>query len=82
MLEQAIGRVGWYLNRLRCMTAVEIPYRVARALTARAERWGLYGGEAITVHMDGGDARVEFGPGDQVTLVGPATFVATIEVEI
>jgi diaminopimelate epimerase len=52
----------------------------AAAFAARA--WGLYGGEAITVHMDGGDARVEFGPGNEVTLVGPATFVATIEIEI
>ena len=52
----------------------------AAAFAARAG--GLYGGEAITVHMDGGDARVEFGPGDEVTLVGPATFVATIEIEI
>ena len=52
----------------------------AAAFAARA--WGLYGGEAITVHMDGGDARVEFGPGDQVTLVGPATLVATIEIKI
>ena len=51
-----------------------------------ADRWGLAqpsGGE-ITVHMDGGDARVrldEPAPG-RVTLIGPATFVGSIEVEL
>ncbi|HEY8092813.1 MAG TPA: diaminopimelate epimerase [Acidimicrobiales bacterium] len=51
-----------------------------------AHAWGLArpsGGE-ITVHMDGGDARVrldEPAPG-RVTLIGPAMFVGTIEVEL
>jgi diaminopimelate epimerase len=51
-----------------------------------AARWGLVpaGAEEITVHMDGGDAKVVLdapGPG-RVTLVGPATFVATVVCEI
>jgi diaminopimelate epimerase len=43
-------------------------------------QWGLVpaGTREITVHMDGGDARVRVG--DEVILVGPATFIATIEV--
>ena len=51
-----------------------------------AAAWGLArpaDGE-ITVHMDGGDARVRLdqpAPG-RVTLVGPATFVGTIVVEL
>jgi diaminopimelate epimerase len=50
-----------------------------------ATRWGLVDRDAgeITVHMDGGDARVRLaarGPG-QVTLVGPSTYVATILLE-
>jgi diaminopimelate epimerase len=51
-----------------------------------AEAWGLArpsNGE-ITVHMDGGDARVRLddpAPG-RVTLIGPATFVGSIEVEL
>jgi hypothetical protein len=32
-------RVRWYVNRLRCMTPAEIPFRVARTLKAHAERW-------------------------------------------
>jgi diaminopimelate epimerase len=39
--------------------------------------------DEITVHMDGGDAKVRVGqpsPG-RVTLAGPATFIATIEAE-
>ena len=51
-----------------------------------AASWGLVPGRSdeITVHMDGGDARVRLdqpGPG-RVTLIGPVTFVATIEVEL
>ena len=51
-----------------------------------AATWGLVepaSGE-ITVHMDGGDARVRLddpAPG-RVTLIGPATFVGTVEVEL
>lgn len=49
-----------------------------------AVRWGLVPASAheITVHMDGGDARVRLGdpPHGNVTLVGPARFVATVEI--
>jgi diaminopimelate epimerase len=45
-----------------------------------AGHWGLVapGTTEITVHMDGGDAKVRLGI--EVTLVGPATHIATIEV--
>lgn len=47
-----------------------------------AVRWGLVpaGVGEITVHMDGGDARVRLDqpPGGHVTLIGPSTFVAAI----
>ncbi len=33
--------LAWKLNRLRCMTPAEIGYRVVKAATMRAERWGL-----------------------------------------
>jgi diaminopimelate epimerase len=51
-----------------------------------AVHWGLVPASAteIVVHMDGGSARVavnEPGPG-RVTLTGPATYVARIEVDI
>jgi diaminopimelate epimerase len=51
-----------------------------------AAGWGLVEPAAgeITVHMDGGDARVRLddpAPG-RVTLIGPATFVGTVEVEL
>jgi len=36
-----MGRVQWYVNRLRCMTPAEIRHRGLRALTMRVERWGL-----------------------------------------
>jgi diaminopimelate epimerase len=49
-----------------------------------AARWGMVTGDGeITVHMDGGDAKVRLdqpGPG-RVTLIGPATFVGTVQVE-
>jgi diaminopimelate epimerase len=50
----------------------------ATAAAYAAHRWGLARGKEIVVHMDGGDAivRVE----GELTLTGPATFVATIEV--
>jgi Heparinase II/III-like protein/Heparinase II/III N-terminus len=35
------ARLGWYLNRLRCMTPAEIPHRLLRAVSARAEARGL-----------------------------------------
>ena len=37
----ATQRLRWRINRLRCMTPVEIQHRALRAVTARAERWGL-----------------------------------------
>ena len=49
-----------------------------------AVRWGIVAGDGeITVHMDGGDAKVRLDqpqPG-RVTLIGPATFVGTVQVE-
>jgi diaminopimelate epimerase len=49
-----------------------------------AARWGMVTGDGeITVHMDGGDAKVRLDqpqPG-RVTLIGPATFVGTVQVE-
>ena len=47
-----------------------------------AARWGLVDCEELVVHMDGGSARVSLHrpePGC-VTLTGPATYVATIEI--
>ena len=35
--------LAWRVNRLRCMSAAEIAYRVKRALAAQAERRGLAG---------------------------------------
>jgi diaminopimelate epimerase len=56
----------------------------AAAAAWAAARWGLVDGhvEELLVHMDGGSARVALhrpGPG-RVTLTGPATFVASIEI--
>ena len=50
----------------------------ATAAAYAAARWGLVdrGCREITVHMTGGDAKVVLG--DELTLVGPATYVATI----
>jgi diaminopimelate epimerase len=49
-----------------------------------AARWGMVTGDSeITVHMDGGDAKVRLDqprPG-RVTLIGPATVVGTVQVE-
>ncbi len=49
-----------------------------------ASQWGLVdaGTEEIVVHMDGGDARVRMHDpaAGRVTLVGPATYVATVRV--
>ena len=42
-----------------------------------AHRWGLVG-ERVRVDMPGGSAEVELGP--SVTLIGPSTHVATIEI--
>ena len=38
-LPHELDRVRWYVNRLRCMTPAEIPFRVARTLKTHAERW-------------------------------------------
>lgn len=48
---------------------------VAVAVAGRA--WGLVG-DRVVVHQPGGDAVVEIGA--TITLVGPATYVATVEV--
>jgi hypothetical protein len=37
------SRFCWYINRLRCMTPIEVSHRVARALLMRVERAGLLG---------------------------------------
>ena len=49
-----------------------------------ARLWGMVDPDApeIIVHMDGGDARVRFGAGDEVVLIGPATKIASITVEV
>jgi len=50
-----------------------------------AARWGLVQGHPreITVHMAGGDAKVRLDdPAGEVTLIGPATYVATIAVDV
>jgi diaminopimelate epimerase len=53
----------------------------ATAAAWAASRWGLVdaGVREITVHMDGGDAKVVLG--DELTLIGPATFVGHMTVE-
>jgi len=54
----------------------------ACAAAHAAAAWGLVLGapREITVHMDGGDAKVRLG--DDVILTGPATFVATVQAEL
>lgn len=57
----------------------------ACATAVAASRWGLVPPDVreITVHMDGGDAKVRLDtPAGEVTLVGPATHVATVLVPI
>jgi diaminopimelate epimerase len=44
-----------------------------------AHRWGLVGDDVV-VHLPGGDVRVMLGP--SITLVGPATFVADIDISV
>ncbi len=53
----------------------------ATAAALAAAQWGLVraGTKEITVHMDGGDARVRLG--DELVLIGPATFVANVQIE-
>ena len=38
-------RLRWYLNRLRCMTPLEVAHRLARAVSVRAQRAGLPGSQ-------------------------------------
>jgi hypothetical protein len=39
---RAETRARWYINRLRCMTLAEVPFRLRRRLTAHAERLGSW----------------------------------------
>ena len=39
--------VRWRLNRLRCMTPMEVSHRLLRTLSMHAERIGLLGSEAV-----------------------------------
>lgn len=48
----------------------------ATAAARAAHDWGLVG-DRVTVHMDGGD--VEVLVGERMTLIGPATYVAALE---
>jgi diaminopimelate epimerase len=57
----------------------------ACATAVAAARWGLVDADVteITVHMDGGSAKVRLDtPSGEVTLVGPATLIATIHVAL
>jgi diaminopimelate epimerase len=58
----------------------------ACAAAYAASQWGLVGPDVreITVHMDGGDAIVSIDDprAGEVTLVGPATYIATITITI
>ena len=49
----------------------------AAAVARAAHDWGLVG-DSVTVHMPGGDVTVDVG--DTMTLHGPASFVAAVEV--
>ena len=51
----------------------------ACAAAHAAHTWGLVG-ERVTVAMEGGDVQVELG--DTITLVGPATHIADVEVVV
>jgi len=42
-----LERILWRVNRLRCMTHAEIGHRAMRALSIRAERWGLLGTDTV-----------------------------------
>lgn len=50
----------------------------AAAAATIAHRWGLVG-RRVRVHLPGGDVDVVVG--DEATLIGPATYIATIEVD-
>jgi diaminopimelate epimerase len=49
----------------------------ASAAAYAAHEWGIVG-DRVRVHMPGGDAEVIVGP--ELTLIGPATFIASVEV--
>lgn len=42
-----IDKLGWYWNRLRCMSGAELAYRCAKAAQAAAEAKGLIGREQV-----------------------------------
>jgi diaminopimelate epimerase len=54
----------------------------ACAVAHAAARWGFVaaGTVEITVHMDGGSAKVRLGDDGSATLIGPSTYVADIDV--
>jgi diaminopimelate epimerase len=54
----------------------------ATAAAFAAAQWGFVAADTreITVHMDGGDAKVRLGA--ELTLIGPTTFIATVTVEV
>ena len=54
----------------------------AGAVAHAARAWGLADGPdgEITVHMAGGDAKVRVG--NELVLIGPATYIARLEVPI
>jgi diaminopimelate epimerase len=53
----------------------------ACAAAYAARGWGLARNGAVTVHMVGGDARVEIAADGAVALSGPSTYVATVEID-
>lgn len=53
----------------------------ACAAAYAAHGWGLARDGVVTVHMIGGDARVEIAADGAVALSGPSTYVATFEVD-
>jgi heparinase II/III-like protein len=38
---RTVTRLGWYVNRVRCMSPAEMVHRMGRAARLRAERWGF-----------------------------------------
>ncbi len=43
----AMEKMGWRLNRLRCMTCAEIGHRLLQTVVINAERWGLVGSDVV-----------------------------------
>jgi diaminopimelate epimerase len=54
----------------------------ASAAAFAAAKWGFVADDIreITVHMDGGDAKVRLGT--ELTLIGPTTYIATVTIEV